>query len=40
MKNGFVTGVDGYAGAVLVPKLPAQGRSVKVLDLFIFEGAG
>ncbi len=36
MKNVFVTGGAGYVGAVLVPKLLAKGRRVKVLDLFIF----
>ena len=40
MKTVFVTGGAGYVGAVLVPKLLAKGHSVKVLDLFIFEGAG
>ena len=36
LKNVFVTGGAGYVGAVLVPKLLAQGRNVKVLDLFIY----
>ena len=40
VKTVFVTGGAGYVGTVLVPKLLAKGHSVKVLDLFIFEGAG
>ena len=40
MKSVFVTGGAGYVGAVLIPKLLAQGCRVKVLDLFIFGDAG
>jgi nucleoside-diphosphate-sugar epimerase len=32
----LITGGAGYVGAVLVPKLLAQGYRVKVLDLFIY----
>jgi nucleoside-diphosphate-sugar epimerase len=36
IKSVFVTGGAGYVGAVLVPKLLAQGYKVKVLDLYIY----
>ncbi len=36
MKKIFVTGGAGYVGAVLIPKLLAQGYEVKVLDLFMY----
>lgn len=35
-KKIFVTGGAGYVGAVLVPKLVAAGRQVKVIDLYIY----
>lgn len=34
--NVLVTGGAGYVGAVLVPKLLAQGHSVTVLDLYLY----
>src|SRR3981189_995866 len=34
--NVLVTGGAGYVGAILVPKLLAQGHRVTVLDLYIF----
>ncbi len=36
MKNIFVTGGNGYVGALLVPKLLKNGYSVTVLDLMIY----
>ena len=38
IKEVLVTGGAGYVGAVLVPKLLAEGYRVKVLDLYIFGG--
>lgn len=36
MKSVFITGGAGYVGAVLVPKLLAQGYRVTVIDLMIY----
>ncbi len=36
LRSVLVTGGAGYVGAVLVPKLLAQGYRVKVLDLYLF----
>jgi nucleoside-diphosphate-sugar epimerase len=36
MKNIFITGGNGYVGAVLIPKLLDKGYTVTVLDLMIY----